>query len=311
MSFRYSEYFKNISTHFPEATFEDIKERSHELFCCAVKSYGNGDFGEHYHEYLELIYVVAASMTVRVNSHDYHMNSGDFLVVIPGDVHSMTCNKGCKYVVLQADTDFVFSSVLSNSELHYVMPYTLSIHNEARLFKANIVDSTEIPKCIYNIVSEYTDRNKFFTLAIRCHLSAIALYAFRHWDKILSESNEERHDMTEEDPRLSRVIEVINERYADDLSAEEMAQIAGMSYSYFSRYFKSTVGLSYSEYLNAVRIKASEKLLIDSNLSVADIAAAVGFSNTSYYIAQFKKQLHMTPKRYKNSFSGVVGQSDN
>lgn len=102
---------------------------------------------------------------------------------------------------------------------------------------------------------------------------------------------------------------MINERYADDLSAEEMAQIAGMSYSYFSRYFKSTVGLSYSEYLNAVRIKASEKLLIDSDLSVADIATAVGFSNTSYYIAQFKKQLHMTPKRYKNSFSGVVGQS--
>lgn len=311
MPFHYSEYFKNISTHFPDATFEDIKERSKELFCCAVKNYGSGDFGEHYHEYLELIYVVASSMTVRVNSHDYHLSSGDFLVIIPGDVHSMTCNKGCRYVVLQADTDFVFTSVLSNSELHYVMPYTLSIHNEARLFKANVVDATEIPKCIYNIVNEYNDRNKFYTLAIRMHFSAIALYVFRHWNKILSESNETRRDMTEDDPRLSKVIDVINERYDDDLSAEEMAKIAGMSYSYFSRYFKSTVGLSYSEYLNSVRIKASEKLLIDSDLSIADIAVKVGFSNTSYYIAQFKKQLHMTPKRYKNSFSGVVGQTEN
>ena len=191
------------------------------------------------------------------------------------------------------------------------MPYTLSIHNEARLFKASVVDSTDIPKYIYNIVSEYSERNKFYTLAIRSYFSSIALYVFRHWDKILSETNEARRDMTEEDPRLSKVIAVINERYSDDLTAEEMAKTAGMSYSYFSRYFKATVGLSYSEYLNSVRIKASEKLLIDSDLSVADIAVRVGFSNTSYYIAQFKKQLHMTPKRYKNSFSGVVGQPEN
>lgn len=309
MAFRYSDFFHNITTHFPDASFENIKESSKELFCCAVRNYGNGDCDEHYHEYIELIYVVASSMEIRVNHHDYTLNSGDFLVIIPGDVHSIVCNKGCRYVVLQADTDFVFASVLSNSEIHYVMPYTLSIHREARLFRASEVDYTDIPKYIYNIVSEYSERHKFYTLAIRSYFSAIALHVFRQWDILLSESNDVRHDMVEEDPRLARVITQINERYSEDITAEEMAKVAGMSYSYFSRYFKSTIGLSYSEYLNSVRIKASEKLLIDSDFSVADIADKVGFSNTSYYIAQFKRQLHMTPKRYRNSFSGVVGQS--
>ena len=310
MSFQYSQYFENICNHFPEASYEDIRKNSNELFCCAVLNQDTGNCAAHYHEYLEILYVISSSVTVKVNKHEYEVNSGDMLILIPGDVHSMKTKKGSRYICLQSDTDFLFSSTLTNSDLHYIMPFTLANNTEARLFKASVIDSTSIPKKLYDIFTEYSERKNFYKLAIRGNMSEIALYVFRHWDSLADKKVDTSNSREICPQKLEKVIDHINIHYDQDLTAEEMAVLAGMSYSYFSRFFKSSLGVSFSEYLNAIRIKNAEKLLIRSELSIAEVAAAVGFSNASYFIAQFKKQLHITPKKYKNNFGGVIGQEN-
>lgn len=308
MSFRYDQYFENICDHFPDAYYEDIRKRSNELFCCAVLNQETGGCKAHYHEYLEILYVVSSSLTVTVNKHEYEVESGDMLILIPGDVHSMATRKGCRYICLQSDTDFLFSSALTNSDLHYIMPYTLANNIQARLFKAQTLDSTAIPKLIYDIASEYAARNNFYKLSIRSNLSAVALYVFRYWDS-LTESGENKARSVAP-ARLEEAIKYIEVHYADDLTAEYLAEMSEMSYSYFSRFFKSSMGQSFSEYLNAVRVKNAEKLLLKNELTISEVALAVGFSNTSYFIAQFKKHLHITPKKYKNNFCGVIGRKE-
>ena len=85
----------------------------------------------------------------------------------------------------------------------------------------------------------------------------------------------------------------------DNLTSEEMAELVGMSYSYFSRFFKNTMNVTFSEYLNRKRIDEGEALLRGTEMSVADIAEAIGYSNASYFISQFKKRRMMTPKKYR------------
>jgi len=310
MSFQYDQYFESICNHFPDALYEDIRKRSNELFCCAVLNQNTGNCKAHYHEYLEILYVVSSSLSVTVNKHEYEVNSGDMLILIPGDVHSMTTRKGCRYICLQSDTDFLFSSALTNSDLHYIMPYTLANNTQARLFKASVIDSTTIPKRLYDIVAEYSERKNFYKLAIRGSLSEIALYVFRHWDS-LTDAEGANKNRPHYPAKLEEAIKYIDLHYAEDLTAEQLAAVSKMSYSYFSRFFKSSMGQSFSEYLNYTRIKNAEKLLLRNELTVSDVAEAVGFSNTSYFIAQFKKQLHITPKKYKNNFGGVVGHDNN
>ena len=76
----------------------------------------------------------------------------------------------------------------------------------------------------------------------------------------------------------------------------------GMSSSYFSRFFNSAVGMGFTEYLNFVRINEAERLIVSTDVTIADIAVQVGFANTSYFITQFKKQFHSSPKKYRQQY---------
>lgn len=76
-----------------------------------------------------------------------------------------------------------------------------------------------------------------------------------------------------------------------------------MSYSYFSRTLKKTMGKSFTDYVNLIRISKSEFLLTTTDKPITDIALEVGFSTSSYYIEQFKKFKTLTPKKFRMKFT--------
>lgn len=92
--------------------------------------------------------------------------------------------------------------------------------------------------------------------------------------------------------------EYIHHNFASDCSAEDVATYCHLSYSYFSRQFKKVSGITFTKYLNFVRITEAERLLLKRNMSITDIGFAVGFKDTSYFIRQFKSFKQYTPKQF-------------
>ena len=74
-----------------------------------------------------------------------------------------------------------------------------------------------------------------------------------------------------------------------------------MSYHHFCRIFKKVTGKTFIQYLNFVRLREAEKLLIMSDKSVSEIAVSVGFQNTSYFSHIFKKEKSVCPMTYRKS----------
>jgi len=81
-----------------------------------------------------------------------------------------------------------------------------------------------------------------------------------------------------------------------------MSKICNLNFSYFSRAFKRIMRKSFKEYMNYFRITKAEKLLISSNLNITEIAQAVGFSTSSYFIEQFKKFNSISPKQFRKKY---------
>ena len=96
--------------------------------------------------------------------------------------------------------------------------------------------------------------------------------------------------------------EYIQKHYADGaLGVEQLAGMLGYSSSYFSRIFKNITGYYVNDYIRQVRIVKAQELLIDTELTVNEIAEATGFTTGNYFYSIFKKETGMTPAAYRSS----------
>lgn len=97
-----------------------------------------------------------------------------------------------------------------------------------------------------------------------------------------------------------KAIIFIQDNYKD-ISLNDVAAEVGLHPVYFSKIFKDEIGLSYSDYLNQVKIEASKDFLINDS-PLAEVAQLVGFNDQSYFTKIFKKYEGLSPLKWKNLF---------
>ncbi|MHA2852418.1 AraC family transcriptional regulator [Paenibacillus lautus] len=96
-----------------------------------------------------------------------------------------------------------------------------------------------------------------------------------------------------------RIIHYLNERYREEIVFEEMAKDIGISYSYMRKIVYEQTGKSISDYLNSLRIEKAKELLLNSHLSIGQIASEVGCMNVRSFNRLFRKFEGMPPSSYK------------
>jgi len=100
---------------------------------------------------------------------------------------------------------------------------------------------------------------------------------------------------------IHQSIQYLSSHYSDHITLEDMARRVYLSPSYFSRIFKKETGITFSAYLNRMRIEHSKELLRHQNIRLTDIALMVGFEDQSYFTKVFKKMAGSTPLHYRET----------
>ena len=99
---------------------------------------------------------------------------------------------------------------------------------------------------------------------------------------------------------VGRARSFLSKRYADpNLMLQDVAGEVGMSQSHFSTVFSQETGLTFTQYLTALRIGKAKELLSATAMRSSEIAFAVGYNDAHYFSYMFKKQTGMTPSEYR------------
>lgn len=99
---------------------------------------------------------------------------------------------------------------------------------------------------------------------------------------------------------LSRQIKnYLNRHYDEDLSAETLGQQFGYHPYHLNRVFKKHVGITLHRYLTDQRIRAAKTMLHSTELTIEEIASAVGISGQTYFSYCFKKSTGISPSEYR------------
>ena len=108
----------------------------------------------------------------------------------------------------------------------------------------------------------------------------------------------------EKDIKPIRVVKkYIEENYMQEISLGQLAELVDMNASYLSSIFKKETGMTYSEYLVSCRIEQACKMLVETGLSINDIALQSGYQDARYFSKQFTKQIGLKPSEYRKLYS--------
>lgn len=101
--------------------------------------------------------------------------------------------------------------------------------------------------------------------------------------------------------KISDAINYIQTNLHKPITVAMLAQRANQNADYFSRLFKETTGERPLSYIQLKRVERAQSLLVNTDLSLAEIAAETGFENLSYFTRIFKEKAGQTPGEYKKN----------
>jgi len=94
----------------------------------------------------------------------------------------------------------------------------------------------------------------------------------------------------------------IEEKFlTENISCEHLAELCGISYSYFQRIFSQKYGISPKRYIIQLKVNYASDLLKSGEYSVSQTAEMSGFDDLYFFSRQFKEYVGMSPQKYKNN----------
>lgn len=125
-----------------------------------------------------------------------------------------------------------------------------------------------------------------------------------HLDRVSYQEDDEKN---EEDSNTSpfslRLAQYVLDHYNEDLSLKSLAAHFKGNAAYIGQVFKRDIHISFSEYLNNVRMEKAKEYLLNGSISAKEIARKVGFANTTYFCTVFKKETGLSPDRYRKTIN--------
>ena len=103
------------------------------------------------------------------------------------------------------------------------------------------------------------------------------------------------------DRRIRRAVELMHARLEESLPLEEIASAAHLSPFHFARLFKKLTGATPHAYLAALRTARAETLLADTNLSITEVGARVGYDSPSHFAKAFRQSTGLSPSAFRKA----------
>lgn len=150
--------------------------------------------------------------------------------------------------------------------------------------------------------SDLQDLFQEIILELQLHkfgFEAIVNASFHKMLALISRYQNESISPPQRDSLLDSLIIRLNQEYQEAWTVEEMARHCNLSEGYFAHYFKENMESSPMQYLTELRLSKAREFLMGSDMSVTNIAAAIGYNDSLYFSRVFKKHTGYAPTVYR------------
>lgn len=241
--------------------------------------------GIHFHNAVELISANDGELMCDICGNKVILGSDNILIINRGNPHRIENISASCVTYIQADIP------LKASENAYI--YDFMLRTEAKAFE--IFDTKSEPYDIFHLIKkEFEEKKPYYEMYIKSHI--YRLQAFLYRCNMLSNRGAEAISGLEKIIPLTAFIE---KNYMTHLSLNILAKESKYGKFELCRIFKKITGSTIVEYINYLRIKKSEELLLQNEKNVTEIGMECGFSSVQYFNKVFKDHVGCSPSNYR------------
>lgn len=258
----------------------------------------------HWQNGVEVLAPIKGTLHVKIEDAEYILQEGDLITIDTGLPHEVTSGTvDNMQLIFNVDDSLmrrkqgeqIWLSTVGTNAISPTHPDVLELRQS--IAKLAFISTNTLHQSL-DISSGSTVNNDDWYNA-RIELNRILLLLSKH-----SFSQQTAPIAKKFNPCFIKLIDIVHRDYAKDIRADSVAKELGYGVSSIFRMSRQYTGMSFSEYLNSVRISVACGMLLQSHSSILEIAYACGFSTTSNFYRVFKLLTGITPLEYRENAGG-------
>ena len=244
---------------------------------CAIGPLIPGIVLPHVHDAIEIIFTTSGTATAICNGIEYPQTPGSVFFAASNEVHYFTNRTpDTNGLVLDIETVALLGGA---NQFSQAVP---AVH---------IWEDPEMKSKIWTIVNYMIDNISTLDPSSVNLLSCSLLTLLLNHVELVPISRDNKN--------IAKIITYCQEHFTEPLSLSILSDELGLSVSYISRFFSNTFKMSFSDYINGLRLGEAIALLNDSKLTIAKISGRAGFPTIRTFNKAFLKHYGMTPSQYR------------
>ncbi len=283
-------------------------ERGHELqihgtadFPCAAYNSVSGDYPWHWHDELEVSYVVEGPLLCAVGSQRWLLQSGDGLFINSAVPHAVFACDGRDY----KESDMVFHPRLLYGSTDsviwskYFRPLLRCTALQGMPLRSDVPWQREAAELILQAHTACAEQSGAYEIQARELLTRVCLAIHEHCIDSIALHDGKMQQRTE---RVKIIMDHIQSHYGEKITLQQLADRVHVCGRECQREFKSIIGLTPMQYLGQLRLSEAARMLREDDsvdLSITDICCACGFQSPSHFAKEFKEKYGVTPQKYR------------
>ncbi|MCL6523113.1 MAG: AraC family transcriptional regulator [Thermoflavifilum sp.] len=273
-----------------------------DCFTMAIRVKSHFNFPLHYHEEYELNFIMNAKGAQRVvGDHIEEIDDLELVLVGPNLPHAWfthhCTSREIREITIQFHKDLFDEKFLRRNQLSLIR----------RMFEKSLRGILFSRETIEHIMPRiiHLNRKQGFDSVLEL-MSILHDLSISRNMRILSDNIFQQVDPWEHrSPRIERTLAYIDKHFHRPISLAEVSKLNNMTESAFSRYFRNQTGITFMSSLTEKRLAHASRMLMETQLTIAEIAYKCGFNNISNFNRIFKRRKGCTPREYRERYSEV------
>ena len=256
------------------------------------------DFEPHSHNYIEMMYVCSGSITHIIQGTEVVLKKGDFLVMNQHVEHGIKAagydDVAINFIARQEFFDIPQSMVGSGNAIsEFLLGILRTRDSVPHYLHFQLNEDRYIENLIENIIASIVFQRDFDEKINQYMMGIVFLHLLRHVEGLTKNSSMDYHELL-----VQSVLRYIDTRYQTAQLAQ-FADEAHQNVSVLSRLIRQKTGTTFQELLKRKRLQKSVQLLVESDLSIEEVSANVGYEDPGHFFREFKKKYGTTPRKFR------------